>query len=325
MAASHGPLHVSKALRLTALLRKFDVPAELVSSQNTKLLQAAVKSEYLNRAKIQHPDLAMDQHKDSSARQFKILSQEYREATAMLDEGVRPAGQDFSVNASGAKYMSRPEFSGDKTAYSPGPRYPEHKRLEMDTLTRVRCWAAVGFGLFVFISFMREFLVWSAGSTGKWYGTASLNPFWIRRYDDTWQKGPKNDREAPPEMIAGSKEAKIKAKTDTKIKELKSRKERGTTDFYAKRGISNACVYEKVESDWGDANHGFMPKVGEKLCITSSGQKANFVKPATKKGSWVVWILDHGHEGQKIVQVHDVKAFDGSLGKCPKTMSSARG
>lgn len=232
----------------------------------------------------------------------------------MLNEGVRPAGQDHTMRAEGGVYMRRgPEFKGEMD-FSPGPRYPAHKGPEMDTFTRVRCWAAVGFGFFVFFTFLREFLVWSAGSTGKWYGTANLNPFWIRRYAEDWSQGAKKDREAPSEKMAGTKAALIKKKTEEKVKELKTKSDRGTNEFYTKRGVSNACVYEKVASDW-------MPKIGDKVCISTSGQKAHYLRPATKKGTWMVWILERGQEGEKRVHRQDVTPFDRSLGKCQKTTS----
>lgn len=158
--------------------------------------------------------------------------------------------------------------------------------------------------------------MWSAGSTGKWYGTASLpiNPFWIRRFGEDWAGNAQKNREDPVENRVGTKEYVIKEKTAQKVKDLARKTERGTDSFYTKRGISNESVYKKIASDWH-------PRPGEKLCITTSGLKANFVKPGSTKGTWLVWVLDKGFEGQQKIKIKDIQALEKSLGKCEKALT----
>ena len=75
---------------------------------------------YLKRAKTQHPDLASDHQKDLAEQRFKALSQEYLEATTMLDEGVRPARPDLSMRTPGSQYSNSAQ-AGRRLAKIPPP------------------------------------------------------------------------------------------------------------------------------------------------------------------------------------------------------------
>merc|ERR1712224_529239 len=89
-------------------------------------------------------------------------------------------------------------------AYNPadvqeGPRYPV-MRQEFDTKTRIKGNLIFWTGFFSFLCFMREFLVWSAGSTYAWSRPADLNPFWIRRFQNDWVDKAAKDREEVPQQ-----------------------------------------------------------------------------------------------------------------------------
>jgi hypothetical protein len=221
-------------MRLTSLLRTFDLPLESVTQQDRKSVIASVRAEYLRRAKEEHPDLAPTEKKDEASQKFKKLHEEFTETTQLLEDGVRPgvfvppSGQE-TTSQTIRRPFSHP-ISPEKS--EPGPRYPVTKTPEFDMATRIKCNLIFWSGLFVFMMGMREFLVWSAGSTYAWSRPANLNPFWIRRFQNEWVD------DAAKERSSLSK-AEMKAKVQEKVKKLEVKKDRGVDEFYQKRRISN--------------------------------------------------------------------------------------
>jgi len=236
-----------KSLRLVSLLRNFGLSQEMVARQDSKAIAATVRAEYLRRAKEQHPDLVPDERKEEAARNFKVLNEEFSETTTLLEEGVRPnynpprhgmESAGSNVRQQGFRYhVYNHDYEGEH--HSEGPRYPVDRRPQFDTYTRIKCNVIFWTGLVSFFAFMREFLVWSAGSTYSWSRPETMHPFWIRRYKDNWGNKALEDRTTPAELTPGTEECEKKTKADKKKKELQMKKTRDMDEFYTKRRISN--------------------------------------------------------------------------------------
>lgn len=242
---------------MSTLLRGFDLPRETLASQDAKELMASVKVEYLRRAKQQHPDLVPDERKALAEDQFKVLHEEFSEATKLLEDGVVVRHLPSAMNGHSGEMsggpgvtMRYPMHAHPSTMdFQAGPRYPVHKQPQFDTITNLRCHAIFWSGLMLFLMGLREFLVWSAGSTYAWSRPANLNPFWIRRFQDDWTGRAKEDRK--PKVDKNSAEAIRKAKYQKKMSELEAKRDRGLDEFYQKRHISNRKQKYSVRGQGG--------------------------------------------------------------------------
>jgi len=245
MAAQHASRHVQKSLRLHSLLRNFSLPHEVMASEDRREIIAAVKQEYFRRAKEQHPDLVPDEQKADASKRFALLHEDFSETTDLLEEGVQPravAGTREAVEKAENMYggsIRQPMYRYPAKAedYSEGPRYPVPTGPVFDTYTRVKCNIIFWSGFFCFLTFMREFLVWSAGSTYAWSKPADLNPFWIRRFQNDWVKDSAKDRSLPPDKTPGTREYAAKKKAEAKVTKLTATTDRKLDDFYKKRHI----------------------------------------------------------------------------------------
>lgn len=218
-----------------------------MASADRREIIASVKQEYFRRAKEQHPDLVPDEQKAEASTRFNLLHEDFTETTELLEQGVQPRaveGTREAVERAENMYggsirqpMYRYPNQAEAAAYSEGPRWPAPSGPVFDTYTRVKCNIIFWSGLFCFMTFMREFLVWSAGSTYAWSPPADLNPFWIRRFQNDWVKDSAKDRNAPPEKTQGTRANEVKKKAEAKVKKLAATQDRKLDDFYKKRHI----------------------------------------------------------------------------------------
>lgn len=239
-------MSLAQRARLASLLLRFNLshaPRADAAVQGGNLV-ADLKAEYLRLAKECHPDRAPDERKREAAEGFMQLQQEFEEAMKLLEAGVRPSAWNYGPESStysapvGAQRWTPTSSGVEFTAprYEPPPWSELHrpyreqpKQEEFSLMTRIKGHMALWGGLFIFFSALREFLVWSAGSTFAWQPPANLNPFWIRRFDDKWSEAPKEHRKSLEEM------APIKRKMSMQPTTI----DRGVDDFYKKRGVSN--------------------------------------------------------------------------------------
>jgi len=123
---------------------------------------------------------------------FIVLKSNFEEASGLLSEGVHPwLRVKSSPKATGATTGAGP---ADRENYNPpawehnyaGNYEPPKEKPEFDLVTRTKGHFVLWGGLLLFLTFLREFLVWSAGSTYAWNAPKNLNPFSIRRYRDGW-------------------------------------------------------------------------------------------------------------------------------------------
>lgn len=214
--------------RLALLLRNFGLtPADMARAHGAdpKETISEVKAAFHRLAKEEHPDLAPDEGKDKAADRFVQLRGDFEEAIKLLENGVRPVvlGSDhpsWQQQARGPRPMYKP-VQNMRQEY-----FQHRKEQQFDMQTRVKGNFLFWGGLTLFLMGMREFLVWSAGSCYAWSAPSGADPFYIRRFQGTWDN-----------------EAKVKVKEDQAQEEAKPKyvapKERGLDNFYQKRGISN--------------------------------------------------------------------------------------
>jgi len=217
-----------KAVRLATLLRGFGLCPVEISKQESKSAVSRLKAAYREKAKVQHPDLASPEKEEEAQQNFAKLSTEYDEALTLLEAGVSPVMiNSASFDPTSHTAEAHPAFRHH--AHWAGARASRHvyEPQQFDTYTRVKGHLIVWSSLFVFMTCLREFLVGFAGSTWAWQPPSSLNPFWVRRYNDDW-----NSQEAETKKPEGEKAAK-KSPAEPPVKERK------VSEFYQKRRISN--------------------------------------------------------------------------------------
>eukprot|EP00405_Crypthecodinium_cohnii_P008680 CAMPEP_0206427590 /NCGR_PEP_ID=MMETSP0324_2-20121206/5131_1 /ASSEMBLY_ACC=CAM_ASM_000836 /TAXON_ID=2866 /ORGANISM="Crypthecodinium cohnii, Strain Seligo" /LENGTH=235 /DNA_ID=CAMNT_0053892899 /DNA_START=332 /DNA_END=1040 /DNA_ORIENTATION=- len=212
--------------RLAVLLRSFGLsPAEL-AKQEPKAAITALRTRYKQLAKEQHPDVAPEGMKEQAAEKFVLLQGHFEEAVETPGGGNSTWGAHLlAVTHS----LGRGKADLHR-AFLDGARQPFQHQAEpqFDTKTRVKGHVVLWSSLFLFLAGMREFMVWSAGSTYAWKPPTDLNPFWVRRFADEWHDTHKQKVETP------------KAPPKPAVQELRRKQDRGVSTFYQKRGISNA-------------------------------------------------------------------------------------
>jgi len=214
------------------LIRGFGLCPTELAKEEPKAAIAALKVAWKHLAKEQHPDVAPEEKKVEAAQRFVQLQSQLEEAVGLLDAGIRP-GQAFS----GVAYPHWQQQRSDDTArptYTPpawdkAPQPFQHREQpKFDLQTRIKGHFVLWTSLFLFLTGFREFLVWSAGSTYAWSPPSDFNPFWVRRFQDSWHQDHK-EKEAAPKKPELAKVIAERAKT-----------KRDVPTFYQKRGISTA-------------------------------------------------------------------------------------
>mmetsp|Transcript_116630 Transcript_116630/g.249372 ORF Transcript_116630/g.249372 Transcript_116630/m.249372 type:complete len:247 (-) Transcript_116630:16-756(-) len=221
--------------RLAVLLKGFGLSPVELAGKESKEAVVTLRSHYYQLAKELHPDRASPERKADASEKFAALTNDFDEALGLLEAGVRP----WVPDASPGSYAHGQEVgSAERWRYNPQQVWQERERPFVhrqapvfDTKTRVKGHLIVWSGLFFFCCFMREFLVWSAGSYFAWSMPQSMNIFWVRRFQDEWTDTAKADRERQPsaEEVA----------TKLKVAKIAQKKDRGLDNFYQKRHISN--------------------------------------------------------------------------------------
>mmetsp|Transcript_56097 Transcript_56097/g.121345 ORF Transcript_56097/g.121345 Transcript_56097/m.121345 type:complete len:239 (+) Transcript_56097:71-787(+) len=214
--------------RLAALLHRFGISAIELAHQEPKATVALLRSRYYQLAKESHPDRAPMARKVEANETFTRLNEDFEEAVKLLEGGVLPlaARGDSTGAGSQATQKYRPEMYQTRV-WTPTPK------MEFDLKTRVKGHLVFWSGLFVFLSLLREFLVYSAGHGFAYRPPADYNVFWIRRFSNTWSLEEQKHRETKQ---AEEVDKKVKAKAVA----VEIPKERRVDDFYLKRGISNS-------------------------------------------------------------------------------------
>lgn len=197
---------------------------------------STVRAAYYRLAKEQHPDRAPEAHKEEASKCFMRLRNDFEEAITLMEQGIRPKGAGGATT--GSWQHQQP---GARPAYNPpvweeGHQPFQHRAVQkFDLYTRVKGNLIFWSGLFVFLTGFREFLVWSAGSCYAWSSPSDLNPFWVRRFKDEWTE------ESAKERVA----KKTPEPEKPEVQKERARRDRGVSNFYQKRGISN--VRRKTE------------------------------------------------------------------------------
>lgn len=239
----------NKAGRLAVLLVRFQV-SPAVRNKDPKEILSELKAGYLRRAKEEHPDLVRPAQRKLAEEQFVKLKADFEEATQLIESGWASGSLHTSQTAAaasgrapGSSASARGASGGGSAAYTPRSDFgqtfkPASKKQEFDTVTRVKGHAVFWGGLLAFLYVLREFLVFSAGSTYAWTRPESWNPFWVRRFKDEWGnevgKARKDDQDRVERRKSGLMNESEKA-----VKKVKEKKERDMDNFYVKRGISN--------------------------------------------------------------------------------------
>jgi len=231
-----------RGVRLATLLRGFGLCPRELSQQEPKLALARLKAAYRDKAKEEHPDRAPTQEQSAAQERFIRMNDEYAEALKLIEAGVVPVSGWSAPDAHDATAGHHPGWQ--QSGFQPG--HPLHASRvfkhseppQFDTYTRVKGHLVLWSSLFVFFTFLREFLVGSAGGTWMWCAPSSLNPFYIRRFKDEWMEDAQTKRQADEEAKRQREKKLAKDASNRKV-------ERGVPSFYQKRGISN--VRKKYE------------------------------------------------------------------------------
>eukprot|EP00930_Biecheleria_cincta_P089312 TRINITY_DN78594_c0_g1_i1.p1 TRINITY_DN78594_c0_g1~~TRINITY_DN78594_c0_g1_i1.p1 ORF type:complete len:257 (+),score=49.58 TRINITY_DN78594_c0_g1_i1:102-872(+) len=228
-----------RGVRLATLLRSFGLCPRELSQQEPKLALACLKAAYRDKAKEEHPDRAPDEEKSAAQERFVRLNNEFAEALKLIEAGVVPVSgwsAPDAYDAAGGHRAAHPAWQ--HPGFQPG--HPMNARVfkhseppQFDTYTRVKGHLILWSSLFVFFTILREFLVGTAGGTWAWRAPNTLNPFYIRRFEDEWMEDAQAKRRADEEAKR-NREEKL-AKEGMKPEKV----ERGVPSFYQKRGISN--------------------------------------------------------------------------------------
>mmetsp|Transcript_75530 Transcript_75530/g.149300 ORF Transcript_75530/g.149300 Transcript_75530/m.149300 type:complete len:241 (-) Transcript_75530:58-780(-) len=222
---------VARSVRLTTLLRGFGLCAQEFAATQPKAVIAAVRTEYHRLAKEQHPDHVPEVQKAEATKRFIQLQGNFEEVVKLLEAGVRPAGTvassaESSGGSTGARYV-HPQYVWPTHVHQ---AYEDSKPQEFSLMTRVKGASIILGSLVGFFFGLREFLVWSAGTTFAWNPPQNSGSL-FRRFRDDWASEVK-------QTIAQQKEQEaVKAKVLEK--KAPAKKERGVDEFYQKRGIRN--------------------------------------------------------------------------------------
>eukprot|EP00929_Paragymnodinium_shiwhaense_P063022 TRINITY_DN31516_c0_g1_i5.p1 TRINITY_DN31516_c0_g1~~TRINITY_DN31516_c0_g1_i5.p1 ORF type:complete len:216 (+),score=44.70 TRINITY_DN31516_c0_g1_i5:116-763(+) len=183
----------ARSFRLAYLLNRFGVSASEAARQDSKALAKLLRIEYHKLAQEKHPDKFAPAEKEQAADGFVQLHNDFSEAIELIEAGVSVSLQGTA--AATGTYQAR-TYDASQWQEVPRPFQPRPVQ-EFDGWTRAKGHMVLWTGLFTFFYVMREFLVWSAGSTGSWYAPSGFNPFWVRRFKDDWtQEGHKKVAEA---------------------------------------------------------------------------------------------------------------------------------
>jgi len=211
-----------RALRLAKLLRGLGIEHSDIAQHDSKSMVAKVRTAYYQRAKEEHPDLAPQEQKAEAGKAFVKLHQDFKDAVKLLEDGVKPY-----LGGSSPESFHQHTYMYEAVDFS--ERFGQKRPQQFDTKTRIKGHLIFWSSLVSFMVFMREFLVWSAGSTYSWYRPPDLNPFSLRRYQPQGEwKG--LEKCAP-------KEEKETTKSQA---EQKPAPKKDVDPFYAKRGVGTA-------------------------------------------------------------------------------------
>lgn len=223
-----------RAHRLSVLLRNFGLSPKDLVNKEAKVVIPLLRSEYYRLAKEQHPDLAPDDLKVEAARRFTRLRSDFEEASNLLEAGIRPWESSTTGSTdSKTRFVYQQPWHKSKEQ----PWEDPWTQPKFDLKTRIKGHLYFWSGLLIFLTFFREFLVFSAGSCYAWSLPKTINPFWVRRFKDEW-----NDSadEVTEEKKKKALEDEQQPPTYAPVK-----KYRDVDNFYQKRGISN--VRKKYE------------------------------------------------------------------------------
>lgn len=227
--------------RLMALLHGFGLNSAKLADQQPKAVMATLRAEYYRLAKERHPDRVPEEQKAEASERFVQLQNDFSEAVKLLEAGIQPwrlPPMGGMQPGPGRKMYAPPSYGG--YGYGQGHNFQHLEPQEFDTKTRIKGHVVVWSSLFVFFCFFREFLVWSAGSTGAWNPPKELSLLKIRRYRDDWVEEKDTKKKEEEEAAkAALREKQKKAAFQAK------KTDRSVGDFYQKRGISN--VRRKTE------------------------------------------------------------------------------
>lgn len=138
---------LDRSARLRSLLRRFGLSVVQLEGRESREVAALLRARYFELAKRCHPDVAPGQ---TAAAEFVELQRRFREASRLLQEGVRPSGAESQFHFDPDRWRDgepkeQPpsvEFYFDpyKWQRDDAPRRPkpERKDPEFDAMTRVK-------------------------------------------------------------------------------------------------------------------------------------------------------------------------------------------
>lgn len=219
---------MSRGPRLATLLKSFGLCPIEVAKQERKTNIVSLKTAYKQMAKEHHPDKAAEGEQAEATRRFTELATDFEEALKMLESGIRPGQAPGGTSGPSAGMPGAgPTYEDRRWEYHAQFKHRAPDRFDLQT--RIKGNLIFWTSFFGFLVGLREFLVWSAGSTYAWNRPATMSISEVRRYKGNWTE----------DVEERAKESAAKEEPP-KVKEMASKKDRGVSSFYQRRGVSNA-------------------------------------------------------------------------------------